>query len=282
MKVTPCDSTLGAVVTGIDLRDLDDSTFERVSIAFGEFAVLVFPEQSISPDEQRAFAARFGDIEVAVSGDVRGNLRADGSQVTDDSDRTEYLKIAASQGWHTDSSYMPVSAKASVLSARTVVTQGGETEFADCRAAFDHLPGELRERAESHSAYHSIKKYWERHGMPPAPGQFGADVDEPPLRPLVKVHPDTGRSSLFMGCHAYEIDGLDSAASDDLLESLHDFTCQPPYTYNHKWSIGDVILWDNRCLLHRGRPYDLREPRLMTHTRVQGDPRTETAINYLP
>jgi alpha-ketoglutarate-dependent taurine dioxygenase len=96
----------------------------------------------------------------------------------------------------------------------------------------------------------------------------------------VKVHPVTGRPALFIGRHAYGIPGLDEAESEKLLAALIDFACQPPRTYAHRWQPGDVVIWDNRCVLHRARPYDYREPRVMRHTRVAGDPATELAATH--
>src|SRR5436309_2036641 len=107
---------------------------------------------------------------------------------------------------------------------------------------------------------------------------YGFTDGPPPLRPLVKVHPVTGRKSLYIGRHAYGIPGLDSRESERLLEELVAFACQPPRVYQHEWRAGDVVVWDNRCVLHRARPYDHREARVMKHTRVAGDPATETAM----
>ena len=106
---------------------------------------------------------------------------------------------------------------------------------------------------------------------------YGFHTKGEPLRPLVKIHPVTGRPALFIGRHAHAIPGLDEGESEQLLSDLVDFACRPPRTYAHRWQPGDVVIWDNRCVLHRARPYDYREPRVMRHTRVAGDPATELA-----
>src|SRR5262249_53303151 len=106
---------------------------------------------------------------------------------------------------------------------------------------------------------------------------YGFHTKGAPLRPLVKMHPVTGRLALFIGRHAYAIPGLTEAESEKLLSDLVDFACRPPRTYAHWWQPGDVVIWDNRCVLHRARPYADREPRVMRHTRVAGDPATELA-----
>jgi alpha-ketoglutarate-dependent taurine dioxygenase len=173
---------------------------------------------------------------------------------------------------------MPVSAKASMLSARVVPKVGGETEWTDMRAAFDALDTATRERMVDLSAYHSIAYSQAQAGFE---SNLGYGMDEPAqLRPLVKVHPVTRRPALFIGRHAHAIPGLEPAESDRLLDELLAFACQPPRTYAHRWTPGDVVMWDNRCMLHRARPYDRAEPRVMMHVRVSGEPESETALNY--
>jgi alpha-ketoglutarate-dependent taurine dioxygenase len=185
--------------------------------------------------------------------------------------------MLGNEGWHTDSSYMPISAKASVLSAHVVPTRGGETEWADMRAALEALAPALRERVATLSAHHSIRYSQARIGHAMGYAGYGANVEKPPLRPLVKRHPATGRPALYIGRHAYGIPGLSPEESEQLLGELLAFACQPPRTFAHAWRPGDVAIWDNRCLLHRARPYDHREARVMHHTRVAGDPATEAA-----
>ena len=114
-----------------------------------------------------------------------------------------------------------------------------------------------------------------------AGASYGFHQEDPPLRPLVKVHPVTGRPALYIGRHAYGIPGLSPEESEALLDELVDFACRPPRTYEHNWQPGDVVIWDNRCVLHRARPYDRSEPRVMKHVRVAGDPASEMALPSL-
>jgi alpha-ketoglutarate-dependent taurine dioxygenase len=280
-RITPIDATLGAVVTELSLAEMDDSTWKRVEQAFHDHAVLVFPGQHLTEDEQVAFANRFGDIEllapdpnlkaVAIS-----NQKPDGTVMGTEEDRFKSLR--GNEGWHTDSSYMPLSAKASVLSAQVVPSTDGETEWADMRAAYAALDEATRRRIAGLSAYHSLYHSQAKIGhVVQTGGGYGFHTKGAPLRPLVKVHPVTGRPALYIGRHAYGIPGLDPAESEKLLSDLVDFACRPPRTYAHLWQPGDVVIWDNRCVLHRARPYDYREPRVMRHTRVAGDPATELA-----
>ena len=279
MDISPVDATLAAVVTGVRLGSMTDDEWTAVEQAFHEHAVLVFPGQHLTASDQISFAQRFGAIEVLVDGydavpistvDRRGEVMAP--------DHPIMQVVRGNQGWHTDSTYMPVSAKASVLSARVVPPAGGETEWADMRASYDALDEVTRERISGLSAYHSIVYSQAKAGFE---STVGYGMDEPPqLRPLVKVHPVTGRPALFIGRHAHGIPGLTSDESDALLGQLLEDACRPPRVYQHHWEPGDVVVWDNRCVLHRACEWDLAEPRVMVHTRVAGDPATESAIAH--
>jgi len=174
---------------------------------------------------------------------------------------------------------MPLAAKASVLSARVVASEGGETEWVDMRAAYDALGAETRERIANLSAYHSLYYSQARIGHHPDDRSKIAGFHEEgaPLRPLVKQHPVTGRKVLFLGRHANGIPGLPEEESEALIDELMAGACQAPRIHRHAWQVGDVAIWDNRAVLHRARPYDYEKPRVLVHTRVAGDPRTELA-----
>ena len=281
-KITPTGATLGASVTDIDLAELDDATWATVESAFHEFGVLIFPDQHLSEDAEISFAARFGDIEQLVPNLKSvsiSNQKRDGSLSKADEQGAQLQR--GNEGWHTDSSYMPLAAKASVFSAHVVPPEGGQTEWADMRAAYDELDDETRERIADLAAYHSLYYSQAKIGHQVEAGSgYGFHREEVPLRPLVKVHPATGRKSLFIGRHAYGIPGLEEAESERLLADLLASACQPPRTHTHDWVAGDIVVWDNRCVLHRARPYDHDvAPRVMRHTRIAGDPATEMALN---
>jgi len=279
INIEPLDATLGAVVTGVRLASVDDITCQAIEEAFHDHAVLVFPGQGLTHEEQRGFALRFGELDSLNEshGYVPiANTNRDGS-VRPASDPLMAI-LRGNQGWHTDSSYMPVSAKASMLSAHVVAPKGGATEWADMRAAYDDLDPALRARIDGLSAYHSIVYSQLRAGENLVDGAYGYDVEVEPLRLLVKVHPATGRRALFIGRHAHGIPGLAEQESTALLDELLAFACQPPRVYTHHWQVGDLVVWDNRCVLHRAEPWDWSEPRVMVHTRVAGDPTTEAAL----
>jgi len=279
--VAPIDATLGAVVTDLALAKMDASTWKIVEQAFHDYAVLVFPGQNLTEAEQVTFANRFGDIELLAADPEQkavaiSNQKPDGTVMGADEHRFKSLR--GNEGWHTDSSYMPLAAKASVLSAQVVPLAGGETEWADMRAAYDALDEATRRRIAGLSAHHSLYYSQAQIGHVVRTGAgYGFHTKGAPLRPLVKVHPVTRRPALYIGRHAHGIPGLDAADSEKLLSDLVDFACRPPRTYAHRWKPGDVVIWDNRCVLHRARPYDYGEVRVMRHTRVAGDPATELA-----
>ncbi len=280
LTVKPTQATLGAIVTGVDLAHLDDSNWVGIENAFHSHAVLIFPGQQLDDAAQIAFGRRFGNIEqLAADRDIVpiSNRRADGTLLNDDEHHMQILR--GNEGWHTDSSYMRLAAKASILSAHVVPSHGGETQWADMRTAYDALDDITKARIANLRAYHSLHYSQSRIGHQPTAGaSYGLHNDTPPLRPLVKVHPVTGRKSLFIGRHAYGIVGLPAEESEALLAELVAFACQPPRVYQHAWTPGDIVVWDNRCVLHRARPFDHSEPRVMRHTRIAGEPASELSL----
>lgn len=277
MEVEPIDATLGAVLTGVRLAPIDEDRFRAIEEAFHTYAVLVFPDQHLTQEEQVAFARHFGELE-RLAGDLEAVPLANVSREGEvfGADHPVMAILRGNSGWHTDSSYMPVSAKASALSAHIVDEHAGGTEWADMRAAYDALDDQTKSLIEGRSAAHSIRYSQQRAGEHQVAG-YGFDVDIPPHRPLVKVHPVTGRKALFIGRHAHAVDGMTAEESEALIDRLVDFACRPPRVYTHRWTAGDLVLWDNRCVLHRAEPWGWDRPRVMLHTRIAGDPVTEAA-----
>ncbi|KAI9022098.1 S-2,4-dichlorophenoxypropionate/alpha-ketoglutarate dioxygenase [Hyaloraphidium curvatum] len=273
----------GARITGVKLASLSDDEWKQIERAFHDHGVLVFPGQHVTPEQQAAFGRRFGRIEELHKGAMAvpiSNRKADGSLVGPEEHAR--LTLIGNEGWHSDSTYMPVSAKASCLCAHVVPPNGGTTEFADMRAALDALDADTRKRISNMVAYHSLFYSQAKVGQKVGPGfAYGFYEGPQPLRPLVKRHPVTGRESLFIGRHAYGIPGLPEKESESLLEGLVQFACQAPRTYEHRWAPGDVVIWDNRCMLHRARPYDYDgHERTLYHVRIAGEPATEAAVNF--
>jgi alpha-ketoglutarate-dependent 2,4-dichlorophenoxyacetate dioxygenase len=280
--------TVGAEVTGVDLADLDDTAFEAVLDAWHRHAVLVFPGQHLSEAAQVAFSLRLGHLERLVS-KRRGanlgsraqigklaNLDQEGKPVPEGSSLWLFLK--GNQFWHSDSSFKAVAAKASMLSAWTVPSCGGETEWADMRAAYDALDDATRARLEGVVAVHS---YWYSQSL-----VGGTDVlaEEdwaalPPVEhPVVRTNEDTGRRSLFIGRHASHVVGMDEVEGRALLADLCAYATDPRWCHRHRWQVGDAVLWDNRSVLHRGRPWPAGEARVMKRTTIAGDGDNEWAL----
>ncbi|HET9689927.1 MAG TPA: TauD/TfdA family dioxygenase [Acidimicrobiales bacterium] len=283
MIVEPLDAPFGAVVTGVRLDALDQAAWQQLHAAWLEHALLVLPGQFPTRDVQNAFALRFGELEFPASPianiDRHGAVHSSGE---DDVVRN----LRGNEGWHHDSTYLPVQAKGAVLSAEIVPSTGGATEWADMRAAYDALPDGERERLSGLRARHSIAYSQRRAGYLPSRRSdgtyngYGYHDLEAPLRPLVKVHPDTGRPNLLIGRHAHDIEGWEPAESERFLDELNEWACAEERRYRHQWAVGDAVVWDNRRLMHRATPFDMTEPRRMWHTRIAGDPATETADNH--
>ena len=277
--INPLDATFGAVVTGVKLADLDDPGWHALHAAWLDHALLVFPDQHLTRAQQIAFARRFGPLEFEMA--AISNVRSDGT-LRIEKDNDDVMKILkGNMGWHADSTYMPVQAKGAVFTAHVVPSSGGETGWADMRAAHDALDPAMRARIAGLSARHSLHYSQAKLGHEAKAGSeysgYGFQVKDPPLRPLVKIHPETGWPALMIGRHAYGIPGLDEQESDALLQELLDFACQAPRVHHHHWAPGDAVIWDNRCLMHRATPWDMREPRIMYHSRIAGDPVSEFA-----
>jgi alpha-ketoglutarate-dependent taurine dioxygenase len=278
--IEPLDATFGAVVTGVKLAALDDTTWQDLHAVWLQYALLIFPGQHLSRDEQIAFAKRFGPLEFELA--ALSNVKADGTLIGE-GDNSDVMKVLkGNMGWHCDSTYMPVQAKGAVFTAGVVPNSGGATGWADMRAAYDALDDDLRAKVEALAAHHSLRYSQAKLGHQPKQDSdysgYGFHDGPVPLRPLVKVHPETGRKSLVIGRHAHNIPTMDAGESERLLQELVDFACRPPRIYHHQWAPGDAVVWDNRCLLHRGTPWDMTEPRVMWHSRIAGDPVSEAAL----
>ena len=272
----------GASVTGISLPAITSEQFETVHEAFLEYGFLVFPDQHLSDDENIKFASRFGELEFGALPIANRKKLKDGhyGKILDVNAQRMRTNIG-NETWHTDSTYQPVSSKCAMLSAVQVPRSGGETQLADMRAGYAALDEETKKQVNQLSAYHSTE-FSQANDLGDYPSSNeGIYHGEAYLRPLVKVHPETGLPNLFVGRHAFGIPELDREASRALLKKLVDFVAsEPQRVYTHRWQVGDTLLWDNRALLHRACPYDYEEPRVMTATRVAGDELTE--LSYYP
>ena len=283
LRIEPISGeTFGATITGVKLGNLTDDQFSEIHAAFLEYGFLVFPGQFLSEQENIDFGLRFGDLEFGGAPMSNQKRLAEGEYgEVFDLDGQIMRTNVGNEAWHTDSTYQPLSSKCAMLSAVTVPEEGGATELADARAAYDELDEATRDQIADLSAYHSTE-YSQANDIGDFPARGGAIYHgEAYLRPLVKVHPETGRKAIFVARHAFGIPGLSREESRSLLASLTEFIVSDPRrVYSHQWQPGDTLLWDNRCILHRARPYDYSKPRVLIGTRIAGDPDSELA--YYP
>ena len=284
MRITPiAGKGFGATVTDVALDSLTDDAFAGIRAAFLRHGFLLFPGQFLSDEENAVFGRRFGELEFAAAPMSNQERQPGGGFGRIYAISTQRMRTnVGNEAWHTDSTYKPISSKCAMLSAVTVPDVGGETELADMRTGYAALDEQTKARIETLSAYHSTQ-YSQANDVGDFPAQDENSIyhGEAYLRPLVKVHPETGVKNLFVGRHAFGIPGLSRDQSRRLLKFLVEFVVSDPSrVYSHKWCPGDTLFWDNRALLHRAKPYDYANARVLIGTRVAGDPETELA--YFP
>jgi alpha-ketoglutarate-dependent 2,4-dichlorophenoxyacetate dioxygenase len=281
VELIPLHPILGAKVCGVDLsRPVQPEVFAEIEAAFNRYGVLVFPEQPLTDEQQLAFSRLFGPLEVnpnyagakmRLRPDIAdiSNLDAEG-RVLARGDRRNLFNLG-NQLWHTDSSFKHIPAKCSLLSARELPNPSpmgaGETEFADLRAAWEALPETKRRELEGLIVEHSIFRSRSQIGF----ADFNDEVFQqlPPVQQaLVRRHRYSGRTSLYLASHASHIIGWPVETGRKLIEELIAFATQPQFVYRHRWTIGDLVMWDNRCTMHRGRPYNDTQRRVLHRTTV--------------
>ncbi len=273
LQFKPLHPVFVAEASGIDLRKVPTpEEVEAIVKALDEYAVLVFRnEQPITQDEQMAFTKAFGPLDLGFKRASNRHSRlkyhelADISNVGEDNevvnlDHFRILNNMANQLWHSDSSFQKPSARYSMLHSVINPSKGGQTEFADMRNAYDTLPDDLKQEIEGLEAEHFV---FHSRFMLGDTGYSEAQVAAiPPARwPLVRTHAGSGRKHLFIGVHAREVIGLPVPVGRLLLSDLLEHATQRENVYRHEWQVGDLVIWDNRCTLHRGRRYNLSERR---------------------
>jgi taurine dioxygenase len=279
ITITPARENFGAQIRDVDLRTLDDQDFSRIYQAWLEHSVLLFRAQNLTDDDLIAFSSRFGGLDLApiqesgrrfVEGHpelyVVSNVMENGVPIG---------SLGAGEAtWHTDMSYLLDPPKASILYALEVPASGGDTHFTDMYRAYDSLPGTLKHQIEAlrlkHDGTYNSGGYV-RQGV--------AAADDPitspgTYHPLVCKHPETGRRLLYLGRrrNAY-IEGLAIAESEALLDQLWSRATSEELTWTNQWRVGDLVLWDNRCTMHRRDPFDAASRRVMHRTQIKGDSR---------
>ena len=255
-----------AEIGGLDLaRPLAPEALEAVKQAYWAYAVLIFPDQYLTSDEHLAFARQIGPLEpVMVSpspdearlrpelADV-SNLMPDGSIWQGEG--WHRLMRLGDRMWHTDSSFKHVPALASLLYGRSIAPIGGFTEFADERAAWDALPDDLRQPIEKLVGEHHFFASRQRYGCADFPEAMIA-ATPPAWQALVRTIPQSGRRTLYLACHLHPIAGMDDGEAMARIDALIDHATQPQFVYRHRWRVDDLVMWDDRCTMHRGTAFN--------------------------
>jgi alpha-ketoglutarate-dependent 2,4-dichlorophenoxyacetate dioxygenase len=286
----PATGAFAAEVSGVDCqKPLTKDAVDAIEAGMDEFAVLVYRNQVLTDEAQLAFTLHFGEIEKKGRGSGTGRIHfrtdeqarplaagigdfsnIDGAgQPLGPGTRAYQFKLA-DRLWHSDSSFRPISAKYSLLSGRAVPTWGGNTEFADMRAAYDALDARTQREVEDMVCLHSQIYSREAVGFAQMSEAERAGF-EPVRQRLVRRHPVTGRKSLFLSAHAGVIEGWTIPESRMFLRDLIEFATQPQFVYSHQWHLHDLVVWDNRATMHRGRRFDPDERRDVRQTRLAGD-----------
>jgi len=277
IKVIPTGAALGAEIRGVDLRDFDTARFTAIERAWHAHQVVLIRGQSLSDHDLIAFSRRFGALDWAPIQEtgrrfveglpeiyIVSNVMVNGEPIG---------SLGAGEAvWHTDMSYLEVPPMASMLYALEVPPAGGNTSFCSMYSVYEALPEALKQRIANltikHDGTYNSGGYL-RQGV--------TATDDPraspgAIHPLVCTHPDTGRRMLYLGRrrNAY-LPGLDLAESEALLDELWDVVARPEFAWEHVWRVGDLVLWDNRCTMHRRDPFDAASRRIMHRTQIKGN-----------
>ena len=287
ISIRPLNPFFAGEVSGVNLaQPLSADEIAELEAGMDRFAVLVFRGQPLTDEQQMAFAMQFGPLENAHGGNIPiavsdrrirvgmndvSNLDKQGRPLAPDS--RQRLFNLGNMLWHSDSSFRAVPAKYSILSARLVNPRGGNTEFADMRAAWDALDDDTRAEIDSLVCEHSLMHSRGALGFP-ACTEEERRLWHPVRQSLVRTHPVTGRRSLYLSAHAGAIVGMETPAARILLRDLNEHATQPQFVHVHRWQLHDVVMWDNRQTMHRVRRYDERLPRDMRRTTVAGEAMT--------
>ncbi len=277
MQINLLSDVCGAEVVGLDCGgDIDDTTFAKVREAFIDHCVLVFRDQKLTPEQHEAFSARWGPLK----GHVLAQYLLPGhdkilviSNKVDDHGKPVGIEDAG-RYWHTDVSYEAVPPMGSLLYGMEVPSEGGDTMFANQYRAYDNVPGDLKSRIASLRAHHrfnysQIQATEESNRAPLTEEQKAELVGAE--HPIVRTHPESGRKALYVNPGFTDaVVGIDEQESAELLETLFGFATDPAVIYRHKWKTNDLVLWDNRCLMHHATTYPADSIRHMNRTTVEG------------
>ena len=271
MQSRPLKDSFGVEILDVDLCALTEThLYPEVRQAFEEHSALLFRGQSLDDDSHTRLAELFGPLEnrdaMAAGRDVAFEVPAvtnvlDDDQVSD-AESLHTLNLQGNMLWHTDSTFLPVPALSNILTAKIVPSSGGQTELASTRAAWAAMPEEMKAPLQDAIIWHRLS-----HSRGKISSELAAqkEMTQWPDRPWRAIWPNpvTGEESLFIASHAFAIEGMGLQEGQEIIEAAIDFCTRPEFVYSHEWSVGDVLIWDERCTLHRGRPWPYEEPRTL-------------------
>ena len=283
ISITQVHPVFVGEVSGVDLREpLTADDVAAIEAGMDQYAVLIFRDQQLTDEQQIAFSRNFGQIENKRGGNIRTEERVneqinDVSNLDNDNtpfdrtDRRRYFNLG-NHLWHSDSSFRAIPAKYSLLSARKIPSAGGNTEFADMRAAYDALDDKTKAKIEDLICEHS--QIYSRGKLGFTFNEEEIELMKPVRQVMVRVHPVTGRKSLYMSSHAGTIIGWPEPEARLFLLNMLEHSTDRRFVYAHEWRVNDLVMWDNRQTCHRAREYDETQPRDMRRTTVAGEAMT--------
>ena len=274
-------------VSGVDItKPLSREDAEAIEAAIAKLGVLVFHDQQLTDEQQIEFSKNFGNIENKKGGNIRTEERANPlindvsnldnkNQPFDRTDRRRYFNLG-NHLWHSDSSFRAIPAKYSLLSARSIPTEGGNTEFADMRAAYDALDDKMKAKVEDLICEHS--QIYSRGKLGFTFNDEELELMKPVRQSMVRTHPVSGRKSLYLSSHAGTIIGWPVPEARLFLLNLNEFATAEHFVYAHQWRVNDLVMWDNRVTMHRARDFDETQKRDMRRTTVAGEAMTAEQV----
>jgi taurine dioxygenase len=276
LALRPLTPKLGAAISNVKLADdMSDEVFRAIYQAFLCYQVLLFPPQDVPPGRQVAFARRFGEVQIHIM----NQYHADGypelyrlSNLDENGKPNGKHPDKGTLAWHTDGSWQRITGQATIIYGEVMPETGGETHFADMYGAYERLDAKWKARIANMRAVHNLDfSRTRRHGEDPM--TEAQRREKPPVdQPVVRTHPETGRKCLYLGDHAEYIVGMPYDEGRALIEELNALAIHPDLTYEHRWTAGELLLWDNRCVMHRATPYDPRtQGRVIRRCTVLGE-----------
>ena len=255
MEIRPLSDALGAEVTGVDLsQPLDDETRKRLHAAFLEYHLLCFRGDPLTPADFAQVSRIFGEPQLQLLRDRRDGETPEvsilNSTYRNPEDKPDDMRLVRLSGWHTDDSYFAAPAKATLLQSIEIPDSGGQTSFCNMERAYQDWPEEKKRGADGLEAVHG---YDTMRAPARATKRSKQEVDETPdvVHPLIRTHDETGQKTIYVNTNRTDrIVGMDRAASDALLDEIYAHVTRPEYVYRHEWRVGDLLIWDNRCLMH--------------------------------